>query len=474
MADVATDGCVPHARAWTVALLLASAAVTVICYVLPTRGLTFLWDDWILLEKGVTIAAPGRWFQPHMHHVEPSYFAAFDAMHAIFGARTWGFILVSCAFHLLNVFLMARLLRARTGDERVAAVAAAVFGLSTVYREALWWAGAGGIVLATTLALLGFLALERARTGGDRALLVCGALAFVCPTFNGAGFFLGPVLALDAALTLPRERRIRALVAILLPWVLYGVLLRSIGGSTGARLPHDLAELRTFLVCGVYGVGLGLVKPALAIQTPDTPGSATALTLVYVVAALGVLPFLPKRQRVQVACAQLLLAGELGAVVLTKWYWWFPEAFAQSRYQYFPALAWTMLAAAALGAVHAGRRRVLLVAALVVGGMGWLQVQAAFKETRLCAPPFRVMQADFQRELVAVARSARGPLYDADLPVTFPNHASTLVRIIAPEASVVWTSSRTDASIAPYLANEMLRFLPTQKPLGEHGPVMPR
>jgi hypothetical protein len=115
----------------TVAVLL-SLALAIWCYVLPMRGLTFLWDDWVALDRLNVVPAPRSWLEPYRDHWAPVFFAIFDAQYHIFGPEAWAFIIVVNATHVLNVALVGVLLRTRGHDDAVAAVGTAGLGVATV------------------------------------------------------------------------------------------------------------------------------------------------------------------------------------------------------------------------------------------------------------------------------------------------------------------------------------------------------
>ncbi len=461
---------------FTTLAVVLSVLLAVHCYVLPTRELTFLWDDWALLEKCISKPAPARWFAPHMEHWLPAFTALFDAEYRLFGPDAWAFVIVGVLLHLANVVLLATLLRARGHEDGVAAVATAAFGLSTVYREVLWWPTCTSIVIILASVLVGLHTLERAREGGPRWVAAAALVAFVAPAFHGLGLVVAPLLAAEAALALPEGRRRRAAGAILAGLGAYLLLYACFGPArVPARLPATFDELRAATTFLCYGLGVGLVQLGFLVPGAPTPGAAVALSAAYVAIAGVALSFASPRARARVLVAHAFALAALGSVAAARWWWWQPMAMASSRYQYVPAIAWTFLIAAVLDAVAPHRRRLAcgagaaLVLLLAAGG-----VRAAANEPRICAPRFRKDHADFVARLVSATTAAHRPVYDAPLPVAFPDRASVLVAIVAPGSRVEWTAAATAESTAPYRADPYLAALPDAKPSGPHGPTVPR
>src|SRR5207237_1394751 len=56
---------------WTLMAVLVSGASSFVFLVLPARGLTFLHDDWVLLDRFLTEPWPRRWLLPHNDHFMP-------------------------------------------------------------------------------------------------------------------------------------------------------------------------------------------------------------------------------------------------------------------------------------------------------------------------------------------------------------------------------------------------------------------
>jgi hypothetical protein len=363
--------------------VLVSALFSLLVIVLPARGLTFLWDDWFLLERA---ASPLRWFDAVNEHWKPIYCGLFALEHALFGANHTFFLLTSWALHCVNLALLGSLLAKKTRDENAAAIAVLAFGVATSWREVLWWACLGGLVLSFTIVLLGLHASERVRAAKDareeRIFLGLAALAsFAAPLTFGSGLALGPLLALELA---PRRRALVPLAATLVYLALY------LHFGNPPHPPVDPLVLTNF---AVHGVGLGLVKrsflPLSASWLPESDEVARALAFLYV-ALTGLVSL--RGERKQVACALAFLALFLGPIALARSASLEPAVY--SRYQYYPALAWTWTLALAL----AGRRpTVQLGAALLVLPLAFFHAKDAERDGRPYAPSSR-------REFPAIVR----------------------------------------------------------------------
>src|SRR5439155_25614005 len=138
-----------------------------------------------------------------------------------------------------------------------------------------------------------------------------------------------------------------------------------------------------------------------------------------------------------------------------KWRW----SMHSSRYQYAASIGWTTLLAFGLAPlVRRSPRKVSAIAAACIVVLAIGHVAATRNDAALTAPRARTDHAVLVERLVTAARAARGPVHDAPLPVAFPHdrRASDGVAAIAPDASVVWTTTVTPASIALYEQDPLL------------------
>ncbi len=124
---------------------------------------------------------------------------------------------------LIGVLLLYVLVRRELRQPFSGLIAAALFGVSTVYEQAVFWFSASFSVLTLDTLLLGLLAAQSWRLSGRLVwLLLCGLAAALAPTWFASGVLAGPLCALYL-LPLDGEPRGRAvlqrLVAAAVPLV---------------------------------------------------------------------------------------------------------------------------------------------------------------------------------------------------------------------------------------------------------------
>ncbi|MBI3724121.1 hypothetical protein HY251_09245 [bacterium] len=456
-------------RALIASPVVASAAYSFLVLLLPARGLTFFWDDWLHLARLAREPAPGRWLAPFQEHWEPLFFLLFDLEHGAFGANHTFFLATTWLIHVVNVFLLSRLLAARTGDERLAAIGAAAFGLTTTYREVLWWAELGAMALTFAIVVLGFLAFERARRGERRFLVLALVAVFTAPLGFSSGLALGPALAAEGWLLAPRERRTALALAPLGAWLLhlavYALAAQGAPETVAHRLPQDASALGSALLLGSNAIGLGVVRRNFVPHVEDGVGSGAGLALAWFAAVVAVAPRLSPGGRRRLVLAQVFLLLLVAPIAATR-HAMPPIAGAWSRYQYLPAIAWTSTLALALA--PALRRAPRLVLSLAAGGLVALALAhavAARDDERPFTPTARRPHLALLHRLEAAVRGAPGPVYDAPVSIRVGafgernapvSRASDLLAVIAPETSASWTRERTPASLAPLEADPEL------------------
>jgi hypothetical protein len=127
---------------------------------------------------------------------------------------------------VLGALLLYVLVRRELAHPVYGLVAAALFGVSTVYEQAVYWFSASFSVLTLDTLLLGLLAAQSWRLSGRLvSLLLCGLAAALAPTWFASGILAGPLCALyllaDGRGQGPS--RLRMLAAVLVP--LFGTAL---------------------------------------------------------------------------------------------------------------------------------------------------------------------------------------------------------------------------------------------------------
>jgi hypothetical protein len=446
-----------RAPLWIGAATLLGAGFSFATVLLPARGLTFLWDDWIYLKQITGGPRPGCWLWSLNEHVMPLFLAAIDFEHALFGGNFTLYLVVDWLLHVANVFLLAKLLGARAGDERAGALGAAAFGVAVTYRQVLGWATGLCTLLSFLFTVVGFLALERARTKGKGFGLALAATA-LAPFAWGAGVALGPALALEEwALGERKTRRARVLL-LGLAWAVPLAGYAALSSGAGGHLPRTLANVRNVAVFFLEAVGLGFVMQVPEIPVAPTPLAGVWFALGYASLIATAAYALPRVPRARLLLAHAYLALLLAPIALTRWFLvdgrWLPAR--SSPYQYFPAFAWaTGVAIAAAAGIRRAPRTTLALGSILVGALAWGHARDAAADERSFSPSARreARSAECVAEIVSAARGARVPLYDFRLPVSLSiaeTRASDVVRIVAPEVEARWTKERSPASVAPY------------------------
>jgi hypothetical protein len=429
----------------------------------PARDLTFLWDDWFHLARCATLGRPGVWFQPTTQHWNPLGLAFFDLEYILFGNTYTAYLLVNWLIHVLNVYLVARVLRSRTGDECAAALAALAFGLTTMCRPLIWWATAGPMLGCFTLVALAFLSLQEYAARGGGWLTLATAAAFASVFTWGGGLASGSALVLTAWVVTPRERRARATGGMLAVVAIYSLLYAAfVAGTLGEKLPREASQLRAVAFFPIQAVGLGLVKQVLLLPAGTSPAWAKLLTELYLL-AVCVLGYVMKRARLHLVLAHVFLVTFLAPIALTRWQFVEharPNA-GSFQYQYFLALTWTTVLAFAFAALPP-RRLVLLATLVPLAYLGVGHARAAREDRTYFSPAVRreLEEPLLVERLAAMTHAARGPIYDAHVPrhlAWWPARVSELMAVVAPTASTTWTLECTDASFAPYEQDEILR-----------------
>lgn len=445
-------------RTWIAGAVLIAAVYSFVFLVLAARGLTFFCDDWIVLERLVRLGRPWGWLAPYNQHWTPITFAIMDAQYALFGANHTLYLLVQWGFHCANVLLLALVLDARCGDARVAAIVAGLFGVTPTWREVAWALIDLQSVLCFLLTLLGFLASERARAKKSARWFAVACVSVVAaPLCWGGGLALGPALALEAWLLSPREERTRRAAPFVGAWLAFlAIYLSALGGGVHGAVARTPGQLKGAMLFFAEVVGLGFVQQVPLLDLGWGPLAGLGLFLAYAVVVAVVAYFLPPRDTTRVVLAHAYLALLLAPMALTRWYHndrEHPLAMA-SRYQYLPSLTWTTLVALVLA--RRPSRAVLGAAIVVAALLGAGHARALRHEGRMFSPYSRRDYRDglaWVQALERSARRARGPLFDAPAPlrIALPlSPSSAILAVVAPDVAVVWTSTRTPATTAPY------------------------
>lgn len=212
----------------------------------PITRAYFFADDFIHL---VSIANDGfvRFvFRPYAGHNLAIRNLVFWASARLFGLRADLFFWTVLVTHLLNVWLLFRIVRNLTGGLVLACLAASLWGTSPVHLGTLgWYSVYGQVLVATILLLLLDRLLLHARRGtapssravrGWCGLLLLGTMCF------GTGIGVALAFPLVAFLVVPEtcRRRSQRLLLLALP-------VATIGGYVGLRRLYALVEPLTLV-----------------------------------------------------------------------------------------------------------------------------------------------------------------------------------------------------------------------------------
>jgi hypothetical protein len=160
----------------------------------------------------------------------------------LFGTEVQFYFWLVLATHLVNVYLLFRVVEQFTGSARLACLAAALWGAAPINEGALGWYSVYGQVLAATVILWLLYELGRIADGerpARAAPLRWALLLLVASTSFGTGIGAAVAFPLVAALLLPpspNRRRILLTFAVVAAGVLviyYGV--QSLAGADPAR-----------------------------------------------------------------------------------------------------------------------------------------------------------------------------------------------------------------------------------------------
>ncbi len=252
------------------ALLILALALPALVYVPITRNY-FNSDDFLHLYRIVNGSLAQFLLNMHGGHLLMTRNALFVLSHALFGTNACGYFWLVLLTHLVNVFLLFRIIRELTGGAHLACFGAALWGILPVQEGTLGGYSVYGQVVATTLTLWVLLALVRTACGArphPLAPLLWVLLLLGAATSFGVGIGVACVMPLVAVLLLPMSRvnaRITAVLtalAVAMPFLyfrlqklyvdLYGGLESSLLLVAGLNQWHEHLELLLGLIA--YGI----------------------------------------------------------------------------------------------------------------------------------------------------------------------------------------------------------------------------
>jgi len=305
------------------ALLLLALALPAAAYHSITQNF-FFGDDFLHLYHIVNDSWLKFLLDMHGSHLLITRNAVFLLCYRLFGMDAAPYFWLVLITHLVNVWLLFRIIEALTDSGRLACFGAALWGILPAHEGTLGWYSVHGEALAATFTLWVFLGIIRTANGRPLRrwtpfLWVLALLA--AATSFGVGIGVAGVMPIIAWLLLPPSRArlpitvIFALLAVGVRLLYSGVqwLATHLYGSAVAStmLLARLSEWGLWqmgialLVYGVLAVVLGVFDPLLA-----DPGMIGAVIVgVYAVAIAVVLVIgSPVQRRRLLACLALTAA----------------------------------------------------------------------------------------------------------------------------------------------------------------------
>jgi hypothetical protein len=276
-------------------------------YLYPLLCPELVQDDFQILARGATWqrTVDDLWV-PQNEHVMPLGRLLTYALMRVGGRATllpWTAGLVGPLALLAALPLVYLFVRRELGHAFYGLVAAVLFGVSSVYQQAVYWFAAAFSVLALDMILLALLAAQRWRQTGRGLWLAVSALAcFLAPGWFASGVLAGPlcVLYLISPECPRRVQETRALLLgvgksflPLLGTLLFLAVSLPLAGPYLQRLEHhehrplaEAIDLRVGLVYTLRSVVDNLLLGMAGVSTVvvPMPGVVVVLTLAAVAA----------------------------------------------------------------------------------------------------------------------------------------------------------------------------------------------
>jgi len=199
--------------------LLAVAAAAVAFSWLP--GVYFVADDFLHLYEIVNLPPLAFFLNPHGGHLNVVRNVVFSITHAVAGHRSEWFMATVLVTHLLNVWLLFRVIRRYTASAVLACLGGVLWGSAPDAEGTLGWYSVYGQVLATTMLLVVLQAAGK-YADGDRTPPAATVLTWLVLAWVGAmcfatGLTFGVLLPVVLGLLVPgawRARRTRQLLLL--------------------------------------------------------------------------------------------------------------------------------------------------------------------------------------------------------------------------------------------------------------------
>lgn len=242
----------PKARRLIPRLGLLAAAATLVLYVRPLGWPMLSQDDFEILAQSWTWprTRDGLWVPQNEHAMPLGRLFTYALVRVAGGPNTLAraAILVGPLALLAALALLYHFVRRELGHPLYGLVAIVLFGVTSVYQQAVFWFAASFSGLALDTLVLGLLAAQRWRRTGRGVYLGLTAVACaLAPAWFASGVLAGPLCCLylfpwfedrDAPATSPWRRRVAAAVGCLVPLLGTGLFLAISLPRTAARIMH--------------------------------------------------------------------------------------------------------------------------------------------------------------------------------------------------------------------------------------------
>jgi tetratricopeptide (TPR) repeat protein len=359
-------------------LILAAVLAAVLVAFLPALRGAFVWDDveYVVRNDSIrsldpaSLAALLETVQVGNYHPLTMLSLAID--HALFGLDPFGYHLVSVLLHLLNVFLVHRLVLDLSRRFDAAILAAAFWGLHPLRVESVAWVSGRKDLLYTAFFLVALLAYRRWTRHGDLRSYAASLGAYLLSLLS-KGMAVSLALVLPASDFLDGRKLTRRAVLDKLPFLALSLAFGCL--AIWAQRYHGAIEvsprpLSERLLVASYGTIAYLAKTVAPVNLsalyPYPPGSlpASYAASLGALVAIGVAVAASLRVTRKVAFGMLFYLGTVALVLQVV-----PvgEAVIADRYAYLPGVGLAYLAgegfAAAWSAVAAAKGRRLVLAA---------------------------------------------------------------------------------------------------------------
>jgi len=250
---------------WRGAALAALPLLATAIFYYPITDNYFFGDDLLNLYR---IVDWGFWryvLTPYAGHVLVLRNAIYCACFQLFGPEPRFFFVLVLLTHLLNVFLLFRVVITFTGSARLACIGAALWGISPINEGTIGWYSVYGQALVGTISLWLLVRLGRVAQGdtvSHRELAAWVLLVFATSTLFGTGTGVAMAIPVAAFFVLPssvpRLRLLGGLIvaAVAVPVLYYGLHVLANRLQWGMRTASPFRLLPFWSVLSELFIGL--------------------------------------------------------------------------------------------------------------------------------------------------------------------------------------------------------------------------